>query len=742
MKRWLLRLSAAVLAAGLFLSAAQAAPVLQDSRLPLADSMKLQAMDLGGEPANQERILTYTPGGDVTPMVVFGTTLYGRSTMDTMQSQLAGQGYTAVAAVNAAFFDMSNGLPMGMVVTDGLLRASGSGVTIGVDPDGTLRIGEPVLKLQARLGKETLLLHYNHLLAEGAGTVLYSRDYSTATKGTIPGYHVVLEADSATLALDSQLTLRVSKIVENTKSCAIPEGGFVLSLAESSPLETHQTAIRGLRVGDTVSLTVSIDRAWENITDAVGGGDLLVEGGSVRSDFWLDSAHRQAARTALGLKANGDAVLYTVDKGEASGGLTLPELAQRMVELGCVTAVNLDGGGSTCMGVTRPGEARFTTVNTPSDGQQRACANYLFFVRPTTAAGAASQLFVYPFHQAMLPGGTLKVTALAADRNYMPAELPGTVFWSATGGNVIGGQFTATHPGVAQVSARSGGLTGTAAIQVVETPTELTLLRGEAPVKRMLVECGTSVDLTAKARYLSMELAAVDSSFTWTVSPELGVIDANGLFTAGEQEAAGTLTVACGELSVTVPVETRINPMTDLEGHWAREAISQLYFRDVLKGSVNEDGQMVYRPDASMTRQEFVVALTRWLDVDLEEYAAATLPFADSAAIADWAADAMKAAHALGYITGSQSGSKIYANPTDTITREEAMTILARTAGVTSSSDALLSFPDEHKVAPWARPALTAMVEQGVIQGIDGHLRPQGLVTRAQVAKMLWYMDP
>ena len=300
MKRWLSRLSAAVLAAGLFLSAAQAAPVLQDSRLPLADSIQLQAMDLGGEAANQERILTYTPGGDVTPMVVFGSTLYGRSTMDTMQAQLADKGYTAVAAVNAAFFDMSNGLPMGMVVTDGVLRASGSGVTIGVDPDGSLRIGEPVLKLQARLGSETLLLHYNHLLAESAGTVLYSRDYSTATKGTIPGYHVVLEADASTLTLDSKLTLRVSKIVENTKSCAIPQDGFVLSLAENSPLEAHQTAIRNLKVGDTISLTVSIDRAWENITDAVGGGDLLVENGASRSDFWLDSAHRRAARTALG----------------------------------------------------------------------------------------------------------------------------------------------------------------------------------------------------------------------------------------------------------------------------------------------------------------------------------------------------------------------------------------------------------------------------------------------------------
>ena len=43
----------------------------------------------------------------------------------------------------------------------------------------------------------------------------------------------------------------------------------------------------------------------------------------------------------------------------AAYGVTLAELAARMVELGCVTALNLDGGGSTTIGVTYPDQEVF-----------------------------------------------------------------------------------------------------------------------------------------------------------------------------------------------------------------------------------------------------------------------------------------------------------------------------------------------------------------------------------------------
>ena len=84
---------------------------------------------------------------------------------------------------------------------------------------------------------------------------------------------------------------------------------------------------------------------WTSVTEAVGGLYLLVKNGVAQSNFEATNA----PRTAVGVKANGDVVFYTVD-GRKSGhsiGSSLGTLAQRLVELGCVTAICLDGGGST-----------------------------------------------------------------------------------------------------------------------------------------------------------------------------------------------------------------------------------------------------------------------------------------------------------------------------------------------------------------------------------------------------------
>lgn len=92
----------------------------RQTELALADALTLQRTYADGDGAVKEQILAYTPGGDVEPVVVYGDTLYGRSTMDYLQAYMADKDFTVVGAVNAAFFDMSTGIPYGMVVTDGV----------------------------------------------------------------------------------------------------------------------------------------------------------------------------------------------------------------------------------------------------------------------------------------------------------------------------------------------------------------------------------------------------------------------------------------------------------------------------------------------------------------------------------------------------------------------------------------------------------------------------------------------
>jgi exopolysaccharide biosynthesis protein len=73
----------------------------------------------------------------------------------------------------------------------------------------------------------------------------------------------------------------------------------------------------------------------------------------------------------VGVTATGKILLVVVDGRQPrwSLGPTSSEFAQIMADLGAVTALNLDGGGSSEMVVE--GEV----VNRPSDGHERAITN-------------------------------------------------------------------------------------------------------------------------------------------------------------------------------------------------------------------------------------------------------------------------------------------------------------------------------------------------------------------------------
>ena len=49
----------------------------------------------------------------------------------------------------------------------------------------------------------------------------------------------------------------------------------------------------------------------------------------------------------------------------------------------------------------------------------------------------------------------------------------------------------------------------------------------------------------------------------------------------------------------------------------------------------------------------------------------------------------------------------------------------------------LSAFPDQGKIAPWAREAMAWAVGEGIMEGANGQLLPGGSAKRAEVAAML-----
>lgn len=130
------------------------------------------------------------------------------------------------------------------------------------------------------------------------------------------------------------------------------------------------------------------------VTDGVGGGPVLIEDGRQRITWeeevffgsGIGTPETRNPRTAIGYTAEGEALLLVVDgRQAASRGASLIELAEILLDLGAVEAMNLDGGGSSTMVV---GE---TLVNRPSDGSERPVASALLLRPPPDNGGGGGE---------------------------------------------------------------------------------------------------------------------------------------------------------------------------------------------------------------------------------------------------------------------------------------------------------------------------------------------------------------
>lgn len=757
MKRWQRTMTCFMLIVSVLLIPVLAAdePVWKSSLL-LADNAELTSStwairNAAGQSANlQEHYVTYTPSRDVLPMIVYGSTLYGRSAMNVTVKYLEDQNLSMVAGINGSFFDMQTGIPYGLVITDGILRSSGNTASVGFYANGSAIIGTPDLHITLsteHMGQTEIF--YNKVLTNSNGVGLYSSDYDYKTKNTLSAYNLMLRPvrGDAALTMDCTLDLEIIGVLENTASCPIPDNCFVMSISESTAYPKALENMKTLAIGEIVTVSVSSDKDWHNVRYACGGGDLLVEDGKSCTEFTLDSAKNSRARTAIGILENGSMIFYTADETDASCGLTLQQLAGRMAQFGCVTALNLDGGGSTALGAQYPGYAGGATVNTPSEGSLRSGANYIYLVRAKQDAMSSSKLWIYPQSgTAVLPGAKLPLTVKATDNQYMAAELPAAPVYDAVGGTVSsdGTLNVASNAERVRISVTSGNLKAENEYTVLKQLTSITVRKdgASAPLTALHVASGSVTELTAAGSYYGLSVRAQDSSFNWTVTGDIGSVSEAGTFTAAkaEKQATGTINVSFGETRVSIPVTVSpANPFADIKGHWAEGYINDLYFAGILNGSTGKDGKLYYRPDDSMTRQEFIAALMRFLGTDLQAYHNVVLPFIDNGFIASWALDSVKAAYSLGYVGGSGSGGRLSVNPTSTITRQEAMTILARTMSDKAAQNVsiLSRFSDASKVADWAKAPLALMVEQQIIGGSGGKLNPTGNVKRSEVAKML-----
>ena len=180
------------------------------------------------------------------------------------------------------------------------------------------------------------------------------------------------------------------------------------------------------------------------------------------------------------------------------------------------------------------------------------------------------------------------------------------------------------------------------------------------------------------------------------------------------------------------------NPVTftDMENHWAKNAVNDMGSRMVVTGV----GNGRYEADRSITRAEFATIVVRAMGL---AQGTAKSSFSDVSP-EDWFNGYVDTATSYGLISGY--GKAAY-GPNDVITREQAMAILARSMKITGLkvdltdseiNELLAKYKDGADVSGYAKQAVAACIKSGVVAGSSADLlSPKAHVSRVEVAVMV-----
>lgn len=302
-----------------------------------------------------------------------------------------------------------------------------------------------------------------------------------------------------------------------------PSGAFIMSGTQINvPTNTTFWIDASGNAHITSAQECSTAYAAGNVLEAVASfGDIFVDG-HARSD--LDNSTR-ASRTAIGIKADGTVVMFMVDGRQApySVGMTMAEVAASMEDLGCVQAINLDGGGSSTFATQREGEPESSTAGLtlrcrPSDGYERKVSNTIMVLSTAKPTGQFDHAVVTPNDEVYTPGSTVQFAATGIDAAGGKAEIPAGASWAVLSGNGsidANGLYTAADTcGEVEVGLKAGGKTiGQTRIQV-QWPDKLDFTNNSVSI-----DFGQTSDLTFKPTWQGRAVHYKDGDFAWTLTP-------------------------------------------------------------------------------------------------------------------------------------------------------------------------------------------------------------------------------
>jgi hypothetical protein len=391
-------------------------------------------------------------------------------------ARISRDGHRVVATINGSTFSSWPSPPYaarGLNITNGELITAGHPrhgealTSFGIDADGRPIIGAPRVELSVTLADGTVvpISRFNQPRRPDESTIYTPRfDASTLTDGS--GVEIVLGGIETAMRLGGAYQGTVLEVRQGMGDTSLD--GVVVISAHGLASEPYA----GVEPGDEVTVRLDTDPGWAAVVQAVGARELLLRNGQV-DVFPTDGAtfHEGEPRSAIGITAAGKVLMVAVDGRQPhSGGATMPEMAELMLSLGAVDAVNIDGGGSTVLAVRKPGQVDQQIVNVPAtNGVQRVVVNALHVVS-TIPAGPLADVVLAPSTSDLEVSQSVQFSLSGHDAAYNGVEPAlGPVEWSvSTPGASIdeGGLLTALTADELTVTARAGAWVAEASVRI------------------------------------------------------------------------------------------------------------------------------------------------------------------------------------------------------------------------------------------------------------------------------------
>lgn len=188
---------------------------------------------------------------------------------------------------------------------------------------------------------------------------------------------------------------------------------------------------------------------------------------------------------------------------------------------------------------------------------------------------------------------------------------------------------------------------------------------------------------------------------------------------------------------VTMKIEPREYEKTivDMEDHPSYNAVLTMV-GDGYMDVIIEKGKVYFDPEETVSREDFLVTAMKALGTG--KLRPVNTSFLDNDDISSENRGYVAAAYKYGIVKGDVwEGVGVNFYPDEPITRAEAAVMLNRILGIKGNGTAPV-FADSDAIPAWAMSDVEALSSAGIISPYDSIYDPTGLITRCEVADMLY----